>query len=229
MNIIDAVDYASDIYFYLLKKGYERKEHSRLSLFFEEDDIRQIVLTMAQRSGTQIVVGDQFVHFITNNEGSVFASGFSQLKIPYRNDRLLVQLIIFIFLVEIDGIRSLADVTYFELEHLVFKVLESWKKKEEEDPTFAQKHQLAASKLYDEWNKKLATNENLKNLVPSTNTRMQMIHLAMRKLEEEGLVAIIENKSVLAKDVLYERMREIYKDESRLHQLRNLVLQAKEE
>ena len=97
---------ASELFFRLLSSKILPASDIQASQFYENNDIREIVKTMAEQGGLRVFGTRQNLHLVADGEGSVFATTYTQMKGKYtRLDRkkhfYLANIIICIYLSEI--------------------------------------------------------------------------------------------------------------------------------
>jgi hypothetical protein len=211
-----------------------------LSPYFEEDGVRDALKVLAEESKTRIVQTADRIHLVARPEGSIFATSFTQFKKRYgevetKKHFYLMNIIIFVFLAEIDISSSStlrwehAGVSYYLLEKNMTQLLADWyKQNKETEGKFSEAYGLAVNDMAELWASMPVDSdtETTDERISSTRrTHIGLIHTAIRVLRDEGLVYIIEDeKRVLPKIELYERLEEGYHQQARYEEMRDLVL-----
>lgn len=231
---------AAMIFFQLLKSKTMKTGDPTLQPFFEDNDVRAILISMAAEAGLQILQMQEHLHLVSRPEGSVFATSFMQLRDKYpevenRKFFYLLCLIVMIFLAEIDTETAAHlrwesnGVSYHYLEKRIAEVLQRWNAREHESQgQFSAEWGLAVQEMVEIWEHIALDDENRLRLMRSRKTRIGLIHMAMKLLQDEGLVHIEEQESairVTPKTVLYERLEGLYHDSNRYEELKELILQ----
>jgi hypothetical protein len=231
---------AAKIFFQLLNRKMVLTNDPILSPYFEEDGVRDALKVLAEESRTRIIQTADRIHLVARPEGSIFATSFTQFKKRYgevetKKHFYLMNLIVFVFLAEIDipstsNLRwEHAGVSYFLLEKNMTQLLAEWRKENKEtEGKFSEAYGLAVNDMADLWGSMAvdADTETADERISLTRkTHIGLIHTAMRLLREEGLVYIVEDeKRVIPKIELYERLEEGYHQQARYEEMRDLVL-----
>jgi hypothetical protein len=231
---------AAKIFFQLLNRKMLLTNDPILSPYFEEDGVRDAIKVLAEESRTRIFQTADRIHLVARPEGSIFATSFTQFKKKYsevetKKHFYLMNVIIFVFLAEIDipSTSTLrwehAGVSYYLLEKNMTHLLAEWQKENKEtEGKFSEAYGLAVNDMVELWGSMAVDTdtENVDERISSTRkTHIGLIHTAMRVLRDEGLVYIVEDeRRVIPKVELYERLAEGYHQQARYEEMRDLVL-----
>lgn len=231
---------AAKIFFHLLNRKIVQANDPVLSPYFEEDGVRDALKILAEESRTRIIQTADRVHLVARPEGSIFATSFTHFRKKYvdvENKKYfyLINLIIFVFLAEID-IPSTSNlrwehtgVSYYLIEKNMTQLLAEWHEKNlSSEGKFSEAYGLAVTEMFELW-KAMAvdidTEMNDDRITSTRKTHIGLIHMAMRLLRDENLVYIVEDeKRVIPKIELYERLEEGYHQQARYEEMRELVL-----
>jgi hypothetical protein len=231
---------ASAVFFELLRRRMIPNHDRALLPYFEKDEVREAMKLMSDEAGVLIVRGPQHVHFVSRPEGSVFATSFTQMKKRYPDVETkryfhLMNIILFVFLSEIDveATRRLRwesnGVSYYQLEKQVDLVLKQWKQQQESsEGTFSLSWGLAVEEISELWQTMAVDDENDRDrLSGNRRTHLGLIHMALRLLKDENLIYIVEDeKRVIPRSELYERLEVVYHHQERYRELRRLVMET---
>ncbi|WP_423798179.1 DUF6063 family protein [Neobacillus sp. SAB-20_R2A] len=233
---------AAKIFFQLLNRKMVGTNDPILNPYFEEDGVRDALKILAEESRTRIIQTADRLHLVARPEGSIFATSFTQFKKRYsevetKKHFYLMNLIVFVFLAEVDipstsNLRwEHAGVSYYLLEKNMTQLLEQWSKENKEsEGKFSESYGLAVNDMAELWGSMAvdSDSETVDERISSTRrTHIGLIHTAMRLLRDEGLVYIVEDeKRVIPKLELYERLEEGYHQQARYEEMRELVLTA---
>jgi hypothetical protein len=231
---------AAKIFFHLLNRKMIVTNDPILTPYFEEDGVRDALKVLAEESRTRLIQTADRIHLIARPEGSIFATSFTQFKKKYSDVEnkkyfYMINLIIFVFLAEIDipstsNLRwEHAGVSYYLIEKNMTQLLLEWQKENKEtEGKFSESYGLAVKEMAELWGSMSVDSdqEMADERISSTKkTHIGLIHMGMRLLRDEGLVYIIEDeKRVLPKVELYERLEEGYHQQARYEEMRDLVL-----
>jgi hypothetical protein len=231
---------AAKLFFHLLNKRMVYTNDPIMSPYFEEDGVRDALKILAEESRTRIIQTADRIHLVARPEGSIFATSYTQFKKRYgevetKKHFYLMNLIVLIFLAEIDIPSSSnlrwehAGVSYYLLEKHLTQLLAQWyKENKETEGKFSEAYGLAINEMAELWNSMAIDSESDSedDRISSTRrTHIGLIHTAIRVLRDEGLVYIVEDeKRVIPKIELYERLEEGYHQQARYEEMRELVL-----
>lgn len=234
------VSQASALFFELLRRRMIPNHDRVLLPYFEKDEVREAMKLMSEEAGVLIVRGPQHVHFVSRAEGSVFATSFTHMKKRYPDVETkryfhLMNIILLVFLSEIDveasrRLRWEANgVSYFQLEKQVDSVLEQWRKQQESSAgTFSISWGLAIEEISELWQTMAVDDESERDrLSGNRRTHLGLIHMALRLLKDENLIYIVEDeKRVIPRSELYERLEAVYHQQERYRELKKLILET---
>ena len=234
---------ASELFFRLLSSKILPASDIQASQFYENNDIREIVKTMAEQGGLRVFGTRQNLHLVADGEGSVFATTYTQMKGKYtRLDRkkhfYLANIIICIYLSEIDRENSYsfriedAGISYYKLEEIITNTLDSWKKRSESEDTFSKDFAIAIDEIHRLWNVEMSHSKENKDgsgFSLSSNTRLGFINDAMKPLENENLIINLRSENRLVpKEELYERLDNLYREGDRYNEIMDIIKNARE-
>jgi hypothetical protein len=231
---------AAKIFFLLLNRRIVLTNDPILSPYFEEDGVRDALKVLAEESRTRIIQTTDRIHLVARPEGSIFATSFTQFKKKYSDVEnkkyfYLINLIVFVFLAEIDIPSSSnlrwehAGVSYFLLEKNLNQLLHEWNKENKEtEGKFSEAYGLAVTDMADIWSSMAVDSDHEtadERIMVTKKTHIGLIHMAMRLLRDEGLVFIVEDeKRVIPKMELFERIEEGYHQQARYEEMRVLIM-----
>lgn len=233
---------ASFIFFQLLKRRMIPSQDHVLSPLFEVDEVREALKVMADEAGVVILQAPEHVHFVARPEGSVFATSFTQMKKRYSDLEskkyfYLMNVILLVFLAEIDVEASRRmrwetnGISYYQLEKQVNTVLQRWKQEQaDSDGHFSVEWGMAVEEISELWDTLAVDDEteSKENRIYGNNrTHIGIIHRAIRTLKDENLVYIIEDeKRIIPRSELYERMESIYHHQDRYQEMKQAIQAA---
>ncbi|MEH6943147.1 DUF6063 family protein [Bacillus sp. JJ722] len=227
---------ASAVYFALLKNKVidENSEHFQI---YYEPDVRQTVLMLADESGTYIIESPKRIHLVVQPTGSVFATNFTHMKEKHRQVESkkhfhLISVIIMAFLAIIDRnqaakIRTKREgVTFYALERQVNELVVNWVNILKEQPSFGTEQMLDMDEIVTTWMHMEVEVDETGFRKGNRRTRIGLITNAMRLLEVEGLIVILDREDIpkaLPKTELFERIEYLYHDYDRYELLKELM------
>lgn len=234
----------SEIFFYLMKHKIIPISDNCANDFINNSDIREIVKIIADEAGLKVFETRENVHLVSKAYGSVFANSYTHMKSKYRKlERkkhfYLANIIICIYLSEIDKEKNIRvrweeeGVSYYKLEELVTKQLESWKKRQDEEEVFSEEWGIAVKEIYDLWVNDFSMSKQSKTgeiELQKSNTRYGFIHEAMKPLVDQML--IFDNTTelkIIPQNELYERINYLYHRQDRYEEIMELIKKVKEE
>lgn len=233
----------SEIFFYLLKNKIIPFSDNLANEYSSDNDIKEVVKIMADEAGLKVFETRQNIHLVSKAQGSFFSNSYTQMKDKYRKlERkkhfYLANIIICIFLSEIDKEKNIRvrweeeGVSYFKLENLVTRQIESWKARQQNEEGFSQEWSIAIDEIYDIWINDFSISKQGKLgeiELKGSNNRYGFIHEAMRPLSDERLVADnTQEFIILPKEELYERLEYLYHRQDRYKEIMDLIKQTQE-
>lgn len=235
----------AEVFFYLLENKIIPLADARAYLYMEDPEIREVVRNMAQGAGLRVFTTRENIHIVSQAYDSIFATSYTQMKSKYRQLNrkkhfYLANIIICVYLSEIDKESNIRvrweeeGVTYYKLEELVTKVLDSWKKRQDEEHAFAEKWAIAIDEIYEIWNNDFSMYKESRtgeiDVQRNKNTRLGFIYEAMRPLADQGLVINNVNElKIIPKVEMYERLNFLYHQQERYEEIMALIQKTKEE
>lgn len=227
---------ASHIYFTLLKDKVidETSEHYQT---YYEPDVRQTVLLLADESGTYIIESPKRIHLVVQPAGSVFATNFTHMKEKHKqieNKKYfnLMSIILMAFLSMIDKnqaarIRTKREgITYYALERHVNELITNWNRLLKENPSFGEEQAIDMQEIVTTWNHMFVELDDYGPKKGNKRTRIGLITSAMRMLETEGLIVVLDKDDIpkaVPKTELFERIEFLYHDYDRYEQMKELM------
>lgn len=236
---------ASKVFFYLLKNKIVSINDTLGNEYIENLEVREIVKTMADEGGLIVFHVGGNIHLVSNSYDSMFATSYTHMKSKYKGLKkkkyfYLANIIICIFLSVIDKekfVRLRAEeegISYYKLEEIITKIIESWEKRTHEEENFSKDWALAIEDIYTLWTIELSHSKPSKSeelpFSTSVETRLGFIHEALRPLKDEGLIIdMIKESRIIPKDELYERLNYLYHRQERYEEIMSLIEDTKEE
>jgi len=235
---------ASELFFHLLKNRILPASDILASQYYEHNEIREILNNMAEEGGLRIFGTRQNLHLVTQGEGSIFATTYTQMKEKYtrlirKNYFYLANIIICVYLAEIDRENKYhfriedAGISFYKLEEIVTSTLESWKKRNEEEDSFSKDFGIAIDEIYYLWTVEMSHSKEMDDgsgFSLSAKTRLGFINEALKPLEQEKLIINLwkENR-IIPKEELYERLETLYHGGERYDEMMELIKQDRGE
>lgn len=235
---------ASELFFRLLDKKVLPASDILASLYYDDNQIREILENIAAEGGLQILATRQNLHLVAQGENSIFATTYSQMKEKYKKlDRkrhfYLANIIICIFLAEIDRennymFRSFDQgISFYKLEEIITNTLEAWKKRNDSEGSFSEEFAIAIDDIYHLWTVEMSHSKVAKDELGfslSPQTRLGFINEALRPLEQEKLIINLSRENmIIPKEELYERLEKLYHGGDRYEEIIELIKYTKEE
>lgn len=235
---------ASEFFFYILKNRIIPLSDVLGGEYYDNNKIREIVNNMADEAGLRIFNTRTNIHLVSNNEGSIFATTYTQMKEKYKGLTRkkhfhLANIIICIYLSEIDHENKLSfrmedsAISYYKLEEIITDTLNSWKKRSEEEESFSKDWAIAIEDIYHIWSVEMSHSKESADgsgFSLSPQTRLGFINEALKPLEQEGLIINLPKESrIIPKDELYERLENLYHGGDRYDEIRSLIKDTKKE
>ena len=234
---------ASEVFFHILKNRIIPISDVLGSEYYDNDEVREIVNNMASEGGLRIFNTRRNIHLVSNSEGSIFATTYTQMKERYKGLTrkryfYLANIIICIYLSEIDQENKFsfrmedAALSYYKLEEIITDTLNSWKKRSEEEEGFSKDWALAIDEIYHIWSVEMShsrENPDGSGFSLSPQTRLGFINEALKPLEQEGLIINLPRESrIIPKDELYERLENLYHGGDRYEEIMDLIKTSRE-
>ncbi len=232
----EVIKKASAVYFSLLKEKVidENSEHFQV---YYEPEVRQTVLMLADESGTYIIESPKRIHLVVQPTGSVFATNFTHLKEKHKQVETkkhfhMISVIIMTFLAAIDRnqaarIRTRREgITFYALERQVNELMTAWTALLKEQPTFGDNQMIDMKEIVTTWTFMEVDHDEMGYKKANKRTRIGLIANAMRLLETEGLIIILDREDIpkaLPKTELFERIEYLYHDYDRYELLKELM------
>lgn len=232
----------AQVFFYLLKNKILPLTDAKAHMYMEDPDVREVVRAMAQEAGLMVFDTRENLHIVSQAYDSIFATSYTHMKSKYRLDRkkhfYLANIIICIYLAEIDKETHIRvrweeeGVSYYKLEELVTKVLESWKVRLDEENNFAKEWGIAIEEIYEIWNDDFSMYKESKtgriDVQRNKNTRLGFIYEAMRPLADQKLIINnVRELRIIPKIELYERLDFLYHDQNRYMEIIKLISETR--
>lgn len=239
------IQLASKVFFYLLKNKIVPINDTLGNKFYENLEIREIVKTMADEAGLRIFYTRENIHLVSSSYGSMFATSYTQMKNKYKGLKrkkyfYLANIIICVYLSEVDKEKNIRvrweeeGISYYRLEDIITRTIESWKKRSDEEESFSKDWAIAVEDIYNIWIKELSFSKPSKNdeysFGLSPDTRLGFIHEALKPISDEGLIIDIPRESrIIPKNELYERLDNLYHSKARFDEIMGLIEKTKED
>jgi len=232
----ETIKRASAVYFTLLKDKVIDENSEHFQTFFNPE-VRQTVLLLADESGTYIIESPKRIQLVVQPTGSVFATNFTHLKEKHRQIETkkhfhLISIVIMSFLATIDRnqaakIRTKREgISYYALERSVNDLVMNWENILKVKPTFGEEERIDMKEVVTTWKYMEVDTEDFGMKKGNRRTRIGLIASAMRLLETEGLIVILDRDDipkVIPKQELFERIEYLYHDYDRYEQLKKLM------
>lgn len=228
---------ASSAYFALLKHKVIDDEHECFSLF-QDSEVREGVLMLADQSGTQVLEAHKRIHLVVKPTGSLFATNLTQLKDKYKDIETrkhfhLISTILMVFLAQLDRNQTTKlrfqreGMTYYALEKSVTELVNQWETLLEENQEASKERKLDMHSVITLWTNMELDIESSKGYKRGNKrTRIGSIATALKILEDEKLVVILDKDAVpkiFPKSELYERIEYLYHDYDRYQELKSIM------
>lgn len=235
MNV-ESIKKASAVYFTLLKDKVIDENSEHFQTYFDPE-VRQTVLLLADESGTYIIESAKRIHLVVQPTGSVFATNFTQLKDKHKQIETkkhfhLVSIVIMSFLAAIDcnqaaKIRTKREgISYYALERLVNDLIMKWDSILKAKPTFGEEERIDMKDVVTTWKYMEVDTDDYGSKKGNRRTRIGLIANAMRLLETEGLIIILDRDDIpkaIPKQELFERIEYLYHDYDRYELFKKLM------
>lgn len=232
----ESIKKASAVYFTLLKDKVIDENSEHFQTYFDPD-VRQTVLLLADESGTYIIEAPKRIHLVVQPTGSVFATNFTHLKDKHRQVETkkhfhLISIVIMSFLAAIDRnqaakIRTKREgISYYALERQVNDLIMKWESILKTQPTFGVEERIDMKEVVTTWKYMEVDSDDFGLKKGNRRTRIGLIAGAMRLLETEGLIVILDRDDiakVIPKSELFERIEYLYHDYDRYELFKKLM------
>ncbi|MFB3168384.1 DUF6063 family protein [Neobacillus sp. 179-C4.2 HS] len=238
----ETIKKASAVYFTLLKEKVIDENSEHFQTYFEPE-VRQTVLLLADESGTYIIEAPKRIHLVVQPTGSVFATNFTHLKDKHKQVETkkhfhLISIIIMSFLAAIDRnqatkIRTKREgISYYALERQVNDLIIKWESILKNQPTFGEEERIDMKEVVTTWKYMEVDSDDFGLKKGNKRTRIGLIAGAMRLLETEGLIVILDRDDiakVIPKNELFERIEYLYHDYDRYELFKKLMTSEEDE
>lgn len=240
----DDINKAGELFFHLLNNKILSNNDLLANEFYEDDNIREIVKSIAEQGGLIVFGTMQNLHLVSQGEDSIFATTYTHMKEKYnklyrKKHFYLANIIICIYLSEIDRASNVsfriedAAISYYKLEEVITNTLDSWKKRNEKEDTFSKDFAIAIDEIYSLWTVEMSHSKEGKDGVGftlSSKTRLGFINEALKPLEQEKLIINLPKENrIVPKEELYERLQHLYHSSDRYNEIMEIVKWTREE
>lgn len=240
----DDINKAGELFFHLLNNKILSNNDLLANEFYEDDNIREIVKSIAEQGGLRVFGTMQNLHLVSQGEDSIFATTYTHMKEKYnklyrKKHFYLANIIICIYLSEIDRASNVsfriedAAISYYKLEEVITNTLDSWKKRNEKEDTFSKDFAIAIDEIYSLWTVEMSHSKEGKDGVGftlSSKTRLGFINEALKPLEQEKLIINLPKENLIVpKEELYERLQHLYHSSDRYNEIMEIVKWTREE
>lgn len=238
----ETIKKASAVYFSLLKEKVIDENSEHFQTYFEPE-VRQTVLLLADESGTYIIEAPKRIQLVVQPTGSVFATNFTHMKDKHRQIETkkhfhLMSVVMMSFLAAIDQnqaakIRTKREgISFYALERQVNDLIMNWESILKAKPTFGEEERIDMKEVVTAWKYMEVDTEEFGMKKGNRRTRIGLIASAMRLLETEGLIVILDRgdiPKVIPKQELFERIDYLYHDYDRYEMFKKLVTTEEDE
>lgn len=238
----ETIKKASAVYFSLLKEKVIDETSEHFQTYFEPE-VRQTVLLLADESGTYIIEAPKRIQLVVQPTGSVFATNFTHMKDKHRQIETkkhfhLMSVVMMSFLAAIDQnqaakIRTKREgISFYALERQVNDLIMNWESMLKAKPTFGEEERIDMKEVVTAWKYMEVDTEEYGMKKGNRRTRIGLIASAMRLLETEGLIVILDRDDipkVIPKQELFERIDYLYHDYDRYEMFKKLVTTEEDE
>lgn len=235
---------SSELFFHLLNNRILANTDILATLYYDNNEIKEIVENMAEEAGLRIISTRENLHLVSKGEDSIFATNYTQMKEKYnklerKKHFYLANIIICIYLAEIDRENDFSfriedsGISYYKLEEIISNTLDSWKKRNEEEENFSKDFAIAIEEIHHLWNMGMSHSKegvDGTSFSTSSKTRLGFIHEALKPLDDEGLIIRLHKENrIIPKEELYERLSILYHGGDRYEEIMELIKSTKEE
>lgn len=232
----ESIKKASAVYFTLLKEKVIDENSENFQTYFDPE-VRQIVLMLADESGTYIIESPKRIHLVVQPTGSVFATNFTHMKEKHKQVETkkhfhLISVVIMSFLATIDRnqaakIRTKREgISYYALERQVNDLVMNWDNILKNKPTFGEAERIDMKEVVTTWKYMEVDSDDYGLKKGNRRTRIGLIASSMRLLETEGLIVILDRDDIpkaIPKNELFERIEYLYHDYDRYELFKKLL------
>lgn len=232
----ESIKTASAVYFTLLKDKVIDESSEHFQAYFDPD-VRQTVLLMADESGTFIIESPKRIQLVVQPTGSVFATNFTHMKDRHKQVETkkhfhLMSVVIMAFLAAIDRnqaakIRTKREgISFYTLERQVNDVIVNWDSLLKVKPDFGEDEKIDMKDVVTTWKYMEVDTDDYGFKKANRRTRIGLITSAMRLLETEGLIVILDREDIpkaIPKQELFERIEYLYHDYDRYEMFKELM------
>lgn len=238
----ETIKQASAVYFSLLKDKVIDENSEHFQVYFEPE-VRQTVLLLADESGTYIIESPKRIQMVVQPTGSVFATNFTHMKEKHRQIETkkhfhLISVIIMSFLAAIDRnqaakIRTQREgISFYALERQVNDLMNNWERMLKANPNAGEEERIDMKEMAITWKYMEVDNDDFGLKKGNRRTRIGLITSAMRLLETEGLIVVLDRDDIpkaIPKSELFERIEYLYHDYDRYEMFKKLVTEEEGE
>ncbi|WP_254842733.1 DUF6063 family protein [Bacillus sp. MRMR6] len=238
----ETIKRASAVYFTLIKDKVIDENSEHFQTYFDPD-VRQTVLLLADESGTYIIESAKRIQLVVQPTGSVFATNFTHMKERHKQVETkkhfhLMSMVIMAFLASIDRnqaakIRTKREgISFYALERQVNDLIMSWDNILKSKPTFGEAERIDMREVVTTWKYMEVDTDDYGVKKGNRRTRIGLIAGAMRLLETEGLIVILDRDDIakaIPKQELFERIEYLYHDYDRYELLKKLMTPEEDE
>jgi hypothetical protein len=232
----ESIKKASAVYFTLLKEKVIDENSEHFQTYFDPE-VRQTVLMLADESGTYIIESPKRIHLVVQPTGSVFATNFTHMKEKHKQIETkkhfhLISVVIMSFLATIDRnqaakIRTKREgISYYALERQVNDLVMNWDTILKNKPAFGDEERIDMKEVVTTWKYMEVDSDDYGLKKGNRRTRIGLIASAMRLLETEGLIVILDRDDIpkaIPKNELFERIEYLYHDYDRFELFKKLM------
>lgn len=238
----ETIKRASAVYFSLLKEKVIDDNSEHFQTYFDPE-VRQTVLLLADESGTYIIESPKRIQLVVQPTGSVFATNFTHLKEKHRQIETkkhfhLISVVIMAFLATIDRnqaakIRTQREgISFYALERQVNDLMVNWESNLKANPSFGEEERIDMKEVVITWKYLEVDTDDYGVKKGNRRTRIGLITSAMRLLETEGLIVILDRDEIpkaIPKQELFERIEYLYHDYDRYEMFKTLMTTKEDE
>jgi hypothetical protein len=232
----ESIKKASAVYFTLLKDKVIDENSEHFQTYFDPE-VRQTVLLLADESGTYIIESPKRIHLVVQPTGSVFATNFTHLKEKHKQVETkkhfhLISVVIMSFLASIDRnqaakIRTKREgISFYAIERQINDLIMNWDSILKVKPTFGEEERIDMKDVVTTWKYMEVDSDDYGAKKANRRTRIGLIAGAMRLLETEGLIVVLDRDDIakaIPKQELFERIEYLYHDYDRYELFKKLM------